>query len=107
MTVAAVTAATLETRGITNLEGFSRIIPTLFLAASSGSFQGGAIGLRGISAGDGNPFSDQAVAFNLDGVQVARALPRQLSDYDIQQIEVLKGPQALYLRQKTVRAVLL
>ncbi len=96
VTVTAITAATLEKRGITNLEGIARITPQLFIAASTSSFQGGAIALRGIGAGDGNVFSDQAVAFNIDGVQIARALPRQLSEFDLQQVEVLKGPQALY-----------
>jgi iron complex outermembrane receptor protein len=96
VTITAVTSETLATRGITNLEGFARLVPQLFLANSSGSFQGGALGLRGISAGDGNVFGDQAVAFNIDGVQIARSTPRQLSEFDLQQIEVLKGPQALY-----------
>lgn len=96
VTVTAVTGDTLEERGITNLEGFARTVPQLFLAPSGGSVQGGALGLRGISAGDGNPFGDQAVAFNIDGVVVARSTPRQMSEYDLQQIEVLKGPQSLY-----------
>lgn len=94
--VSAVSAEVLNARGISTLEGFARLVPQLFLATSSGSFQGGALGLRGISAGDGNVFGDQAVAFNIDGVQIARATPRQLSQFDLQQIEVLKGPQALY-----------
>lgn len=96
VTVASVTADQLENRGVTTLEGFSRMVPQLFIASSSGSFQGGAIGLRGISAGDSNPFSDQAVAFNIDGVQIARSTPRMLAAYDLESIQVFKGPQALY-----------
>lgn len=96
VTVTAVTGATLAMRGIVTLEGFARTVPQLFLANSSGGFQGGAIGLRGISAGDGNVFGDQAVAFNIDGVLIARSSPRRLSQFDIQQIDVLKGPQALF-----------
>lgn len=94
--VSAIGGEALAQRGITNLEGIARAVPQLFLASSSGSIQGGALGLRGISAGDGNPFGDQAVAFNIDGVVVARSTPRQMSEFDLQQVEVLKGPQALY-----------
>ena len=96
VTVSAITSATLSNRGITNLEGIARTIPNLFIGTSSGSLQGGALGLRGISAGDGNPFGDQALAFNIDGVQIARSTPRQFQDFDVQQVEVLKGPQTLY-----------
>jgi iron complex outermembrane receptor protein len=96
VTVASVTAEQLVNRGVTTLEGFSRMVPQLFIASSSGSFQGGAIGLRGISAGDSNPFSDQAVAFNIDGVQIARSTPRMLAAFDMESIQVFKGPQALY-----------
>ena len=96
VTVTAITAATLSNRGINNLEGIARTIPNLFIGTSAGSLQGGALGLRGISAGDGNPFGDQALAFNIDGVQIARATPRQFQDFDVQQVEVLKGPQTLY-----------
>lgn len=106
VTVSAVTGEALETRGITNLEGFARVVPQLFLANSSGSIQGGAIGLRGISAGDGNGFGDQAVAFNIDGVQVARATPRTLSEFDLKQIQVMKGPQALYFGKNSPGGVI-
>lgn len=86
----------LAARAITNLDSFARTVPTLIIAEAAGATQGGALSLRGISAGDGNPFGDQAVAFNVDGVQVARSSIRRMSEMDLSQIEVLKGPQALY-----------
>jgi iron complex outermembrane receptor protein len=95
-TVAAVTGEQLTARGITNLEGVARTVPSLMIADSSGSPQGGAIGLRGISAGEGINFADQAVGFYVDNVLVARSTPRRFATYDIQQIEILKGPQPLY-----------
>jgi iron complex outermembrane recepter protein len=63
------------------------------------------IGLRAISAGDGNTFGDQAVAFNIDGVQIARSTPQQFSDFDLQQVEVLKGPQALYFGKNSLGGI--
>lgn len=86
----------LEDRGIDNLSDFSQSVPSLRLGEAAGATQGGVVSLRGIAAGDGNPFGDQAVAFVIDGVAVARSSVRRMSEYDLAQMEVLKGPQALY-----------
>ncbi|SER79743.1 TonB-dependent receptor [Sphingobium sp. YR768] len=96
VTIAAIGSEELSRRAIVNLEGIARTVPQLIIGNGSGSVQGGAIALRGVSAGDSNPFGDQAVAFNIDGVQVARAAPRRMGEFDMAQVEVLKGPQALY-----------
>lgn len=96
VTIAAIGAEELDRRSIVNLEGIARTVPQLIIGNGSGSIQGGAIALRGVSAGDSNPFGDQAVAFNIDGVQVARAAPRRMGEFDMAQVEILKGPQALY-----------
>ncbi len=92
----AVGASELSRRSVTNLDGIARIVPQLIIAPQNGSVQGGNIALRGISGPDSNPFGDQAVSFNIDGVQIAKATVRRMSDTDIAQVEVLKGPQALF-----------
>lgn len=94
--VSAVGAAELQRRAVNNLDGISRIVPQLMIAPQGGSVQGGNISIRGIAGPDSNPFGDQAVSFNIDGVQVAKANIRRMADTDIQQVEVLKGPQALF-----------
>ena len=94
--ITAVSAATLETRGIANLDSLARIVPQLLIGNQSGSVQGGNISIRGIAGPDSNPFGDQAVSFNIDGVQIAKAFVRRMTDTDIEQVEVLKGPQALF-----------
>nr|WP_176392390.1 TonB-dependent receptor [Sphingomonas sp. CDS-1] len=92
----AVGANELSRRSVTNLDGIARIVPQLIIAPQNGSVQGGNIALRGISGPDSNPFGDQAVSFNIDGVQIAKASVRRMSDTDLAQVEVLKGPQALF-----------
>lgn len=94
--VTGLTRQQLEIRGIRSLEGFARTVPSLIIGEAAGATQGGPVSLRGISASDSNPFGDQAVAFNIDGVQIARSSVRRMSELDLAQIEVLKGPQALY-----------
>jgi iron complex outermembrane recepter protein len=93
--VTALGATQLEERGITNLDSIARVVPQLLIGNQSGSVQGGNIAIRGISGPDSNPFGDQAVSFNIDGVQIAKGFVRRMTDTDLNQVEVLKGPQAL------------
>ncbi len=94
--ISAVSAETLSNRGIINLDGLARAVPQLLIGPQGGAIQGGNMSIRGISGPDQNPFGDQAVSFNIDGVQIAKATVRRMSDFDQAQIEVLKGPQALF-----------
>ncbi|MDE2596547.1 MAG: TonB-dependent receptor, partial [Sphingomonadales bacterium] len=88
-----------------NLDGLSRIVPQLMIGPQGGSVQGGNISLRGIAGPDSNPFGDQAVSFTIDGVQVAKATVRRMSDFDIAQVEVLKGPQALFYGKNSMGGI--
>ena len=94
--VTAVTSDDLSRSAINGTDALARKIPGLVVGEGGGTIQGGSISLRGISAADSNPLGDQAVSFNIDGVQVARASVRRMADFDIAGVEVLKGPQALF-----------
>lgn len=94
--IATVGAAELSRGGINGIDAVARKVPGFVVGEGGGTIQGGTISLRGISAADSNPLGDQAVSFNIDGVQVARASVRRMGDFDTAQIEVLKGPQALF-----------
>jgi iron complex outermembrane receptor protein len=93
--VTAIDKAELANRGITSLDDVARLVPQLIIGNQAGSVQGGNIALRGISGPDSNPFGEQAVSFNIDGVAIAKGWVRRMTDTDLDQIEVLKGPQAL------------
>lgn len=94
--ITAVTAAELSRSAINGTDALARKIPGFVVGEGGGTVQGGSIALRGISAADANPLGDQAVSFNIDGVQVARSAVRRMGDFDIAGVEVLKGPQALF-----------
>jgi iron complex outermembrane receptor protein len=94
--ITAVTADELSRSAINGTDALARKIPGLVVGEGGGTVQGGSISLRGISAADSNPLGDQAVSFNIDGVQVARASIRRMGDFDLASVEVLKGPQALF-----------
>ncbi|MDM8010959.1 MAG: TonB-dependent receptor [Parasphingorhabdus sp.] len=94
--ITAVSGDDLSRSGINGTDALARKIPGLVVGEGGGTVQGGSLSLRGISAADSNPLGDQAVSFNIDGVQVARSSVRRMGDFDIAGVEVLKGPQALF-----------
>ncbi|MDB5702297.1 MAG: TonB-dependent receptor [Sphingomonadales bacterium] len=104
--VTAIGGRELAARGITNIDGLARVTPQLLAGNQGGAVQGGNITIRGVSGPDQNPFGDQAVSFNIDGVQVAKATVRRMSDFDIGQIEVLKGPQALFFGKNSPAGII-
>lgn len=61
-----------------------------------GSGAGGQITLRGVGSTNISAAFDSAVAFNFDGVSVSTQRLVQAAFFDVEQIEVLKGPQSLY-----------
>ena len=88
-------APEIRRRSITNVDAVARVVPQLVVGPDTGT-QGGTISLRGISGPNQNTFGEQAVAFNIDGVPISKSAVRRMGETDIQQIEVLKGPQALF-----------
>jgi len=103
--VTAVNAAQLQERGVTNLDAIARLVPQLMIGNQGGSVQGGNISIRGIAGPDSNPFGDQAVSFNIDGVAIAKGFVRRMANTDLDQVEVLKGPQALFFGKNSPAGV--
>lgn len=103
--VQALSAKQLETRGINSLEGFGRTVPALMLGDAAGATQG-VVALRGIAGGESSPFGESAVSFEVDGVSIARASVRRMSELDLAQIEILKGPQALYSGKNSAAGII-
>jgi iron complex outermembrane receptor protein len=70
-------------------------VPGILVGASIGAI-GQQISLRGIGTTAQNPTVDQSVSLNIDGLQLNQSLAYGTGMFDVGQIEVLKGPQALY-----------
>lgn len=94
--VSAFDRAALERNGVDTIDDLAALTPGLkTLTDGSTSAQGG-IFLRGVSTGSINVTSDQAVAINVDGVQIESSLGLLAGQIDLAQAEILKGPQALF-----------
>jgi len=102
--ISALTAAQLERQGVTQPQDISKAVPALKIATGGGGYT--QLAIRGIGTLSGNAYSEQAVASNLDGVYVPRPAEVNGVLFDLDRIEVLKGPQGtLYGRNATAGAI--
>lgn len=106
VTVTAVGSEELSLRAINNVDSLARIVPGMIVGEAGGGIQGGIVSIRGLAGADNNPLGDQAVSFNIDGVGIGRSTVRRMTDFDIQQVEVLKGPQALFFGKNSPAGII-
>ena len=94
------TLAELQLQDLTDLENF---VPSLQVNHEG---PGTSMTLRGVGSQSINYGGDPGVGFHADGIYVARSRPRFAAFYDLERIEVLRGPQGtLYGRNTTGGAV--
>ncbi len=75
-----------------DLSKIGELTPTVIIGAYK-SNGGGSIAIRGISSPANQAGFEQAVSVAIDGVQTSDGRIAQLGIFDVQQVEVLKGPQ--------------
>jgi len=86
---------TLERLNINDVKDISEQVPT-FQILQRGSGAGAALYLRGIGSNSNDPAFDSAIALNFDDVVSNSSRLISQGNLDMQQVEVLKGPQSLY-----------
>lgn len=103
LAVSAVAGSLLTEQGITQSTDLSRLIPAIQIQPAHSYTQ---IYLRGVGTFGANSYAENSVAFNLDGVYLSRPAGPSALFYDLERIEVLKGPQGtLYGRNATGGAI--
>ncbi|MGE0666940.1 MAG: TonB-dependent receptor [Sphingomonadales bacterium] len=106
LAITALSAADLEQQGVEELLDIQYQTPGLFLRPVAGSPSSTILILRGQSQADSLLTTDASVGVYVDGVYVPRQLGLRASLYDIEHVEVVKGPQGtLYGRNTTGGAV--
>lgn len=94
--VSAVGMDRLTSAKINNLEDLQFIVPSITLG---NDFNMAKVFIRGVGANTSTTGSETGVAMHVDGVFIARAEAQLTSLFDLQRVEVLRGPQgSLYGR---------
>lgn len=98
--ITAVSAETLDTYSVSRVSDMATLVPSL-VAGKAASGSSASIFLRGVGSTALSAGFDQSVSFVIDGLPMSRGREISLPQFDIQNVEVLKGPQALYYGKNT------
>lgn len=104
VSVTAIGAADLSRYNASDLTRIGQLAPQLSITRSP-SGAGATFNIRGIGSSPLEPGLDQSVSINLDGVQLSRGRFISLGMFDLAQVEVLKGPQALFFGKNSPAGV--
>ncbi|OZA74054.1 MAG: hypothetical protein B7X77_08995, partial [Caulobacter sp. 39-67-4] len=99
-------AAQLKALAVDSLQDLRAVTPGISVGEVSGGV-GGTVALRGVGTTAGsNPTFEQTVAINVDGVQLSRGGAVRVGQIDMEKIEVLRGPQALFFGKNSPAGVI-
>jgi outer membrane receptor protein involved in Fe transport len=89
----------------TDLTKIGQLVPQVQIVRS-GAGTGGSFAIRGVGSSPGDAGIEQTVSVNIDGIQISRGRAVLQSFFDVQQVEVLKGPQALFFGKNSPGGVI-
>jgi iron complex outermembrane receptor protein len=95
----------LERTKTDNLFAVSSRVPALQLGDTVASV-GTQVSLRGVGTTTINPTMDQSVSLVIDGLPLSQGVGYSAGMFDVAQIEVLKGPQALFFGKNNTAGVI-
>jgi iron complex outermembrane receptor protein len=106
ISIVALSAETLDRKGVEDLSDVALFTPNLAINGSRGTGNNQpTFSIRGISGG-GGATSERGVALYIDGIYVPRTSGSVFKMFDIDRIEVLRGPQGtLFGRNSTGGAI--
>jgi len=93
--VTAISNQKLEDVQVTQISDLPRLVPGLVIGGSILSI-GPQVTIRGVGTSSLDPGVDQSVSLNIDGLSLGQGLAYGSAMFDVAQVEVLKGPQALF-----------
>ena len=92
ISVAVLTAADLRSRGITSSTELADLVPGVHMSGSLAG-QSQQFSIRGVTQNDFNDSIEAPVAVYIDDAYVPNQQGQTLSMFDVERVEVLKGPQ--------------
>ncbi|HEX7784416.1 MAG TPA: TonB-dependent receptor [Sphingobium sp.] len=103
LAIQAFDSESLKRVGVSSATDINKLAPSLQLGYAGSTTQ---IYVRGVGDASANPLANPGVSFNVDGVYVGRPEGVGVNFFDIERMEVLKGPQGtLYGRNSSGGAI--
>jgi iron complex outermembrane recepter protein len=102
LAVSAFDQAALDRNGVTKVEDLSQLVPNFKFGSLNLGFGGAQLTIRGISNDAITNDGDPSIAVHMDGVYFPRISSANALFYDVERVEILRGPQGtLYGRNTT------
>ena len=105
VTASVLSADLMERQAIDTMDEMANRIPN-FVIIKGASGGGGSLRLRGIGTSNISAAFDSAIALNIDGVVTNSMRMVNNTFMDLEQVELLKGPQSLYYGKSASAGVL-
>ena len=99
--VSAVSGAALQAQGVTGFQDLGTAVPSLRFGSGVTGGEN-VITMRGLGSQNTTPGGDSPVAYNVDGVYLQQTTAIDPEFYDIDRIEVLRGPQGTLYGRNSV-----
>ncbi|CCA90673.1 TonB-dependent receptor (plasmid) [Novosphingobium sp. PP1Y] len=93
----------LRDAGIVDARSLGQVVPNLQISTDRDNAR---VAIRGVTSADTTEKGDPSAAFLLDGVYIARSSDILGSFYDLERIEVLRGPQGTLYGRNTTAGVI-
>ncbi len=103
--VAVIGEQQLQNNAANDLTKVAELAPQVSMS-QGGSGTGAVITIRGVSSGSNDAGLDQSVAIEVDGVPISRGQVISSSIFDLKQVQVLQGPQALFFGKNSPAGVI-
>ena len=105
ISVTALSETTLREAGVTRLDQIQQLVPNLQMPTGRSGLEG-RIRIRGVGTSTSEVAFDPGVGVYVDGVYLPRSLGQLVDVLDIQQVEVLRGPQGTLFGKNTIGGAL-
>jgi iron complex outermembrane receptor protein len=103
--ITALTGDTVARYQSNDLTAIGNLTPTVIIGTYKAN-GGGSIAIRGISSPANQTGFEQAVSVAIDGIQTSNGQVARLGFFDVERVEVLKGPQALFFGKNNTAGVI-
>ena len=96
MSLTVISGEQLDRMRITRLDDIKFVTPNIIIEQNTGTSSGAKIIMRGVGADESMFTNDPAVAIYIDDVYIPRQNGAMFDLYDVERIEVLRGPQGTF-----------